>query len=113
MEWLEWLKLILSVVAGVCACIPLAVKLVEYVQKAIREKNWPVILAKVMEFMAEAEQKFSDGADKKEFVLGMISSFAKTVDYPIDLDVIGKMIDDMCAMSKKVNVEVVEAKAVE
>ena len=113
MEWLEWLNLILSVVAGIAACIPLVIKLVECVQKAVREKNWPIILAKVMEFMAKAERKFSEGADRKEFVLGMIESFAKTVDYPIDLDVIGKMIDDMCAMSKKVNVEVVEAEIVE
>lgn len=34
----ELLRLIVSVLAGLATAIPLAIKLVEYVQKAVREK---------------------------------------------------------------------------
>lgn len=110
---MEWVKLILSIIAGIATCIPLAIKLVEYVQKAIKEKNWPVILSEVMKYMTIAETKFGTGAEKKEFVLAMIEAFAKTVEYDIDLNIIGKMIDDMCDMSREVNVTVIEAEVVE
>ena len=39
---MEWLQLIVSVLAGLATAIPLAIKLVEYVQKAVKEKNWGI-----------------------------------------------------------------------
>lgn len=99
----EWMKLIVSVLAGVATCIPLAVKLVEYVQKAVKEKNWGKVLDMVMEYMATAEEKFDNGADRKEWVLAMIKASAETVNYDIDMDAISDLIDDLCKMSKKVN----------
>lgn len=109
---MEVLKYILSIVAGIASCIPLVIKLIEYVEKVRAEKNWPVVLAEVMKYMAVAEEKFASGVEKKEFVLAMIAEFAKTVEYDINLDAISKAIDDMCQMSKKVNVTVVECENV-
>ena len=40
----EWLQLIVSVLAGLATAIPLAIKLVEYVQTAVKEKNWGKVL---------------------------------------------------------------------
>ena len=99
----EWLQLIVSVLAGLATAIPLAIKLVEYVQKAVKEKNWGKILEMVMKYMATAEEKFDNGADRKEWVLAMVKASADTVDYDIDMEVISKLIDDLCKMSKTVN----------
>ncbi len=100
---MEWMQLVVSVLAGLATAIPLAVKLVEYVQKAVKERNWGKVLDMVMKYMATAEEKFDNGADRKEWVLAMVKASSETVNYDIDMDVISKLIDDLCNMSKKVN----------
>lgn len=100
---MEWLRLLVSVLAGLATAIPLAIKLVEYVQKAAKEKNWGKVLDMVMKHMATAEEKFDNGADRKEWVLAMVKASSETVNYDIDMEVISKLIDDLCNMSKKVN----------
>ena len=67
-----------------------------YVQKAIKEKNWGEVLKLVMGYMEAAEEKFETGAEKKEWVLAMVKASADTVNYDIDMDVISKLIDDLC-----------------
>lgn len=100
---MEWVELALSIIAGLAAAIPLVIKLVEYVQKAIKEKNWGVMLEMVINYMEIAETKFATGAERKEWVLAMVEASADTVNYDIDLAVISKMIDDLCAMSNVIN----------
>lgn len=56
-----------------------------------------------MKYMTTAEEKFDNGADRKEWVLAMVKASADTVDYDIDMAVISKLIDDLCGMSKVVN----------
>ena len=93
MEFMEWFELIVSILAGLAASIPLVIKLIEFVQKAIKEKNWNVILSMVMNYMTIAEEKFDNGAERKEWVLAMVEEAAKTVDYDIDMTVISDLID--------------------
>ena len=101
---LEWVKLALAIVSGLSATIPLVIKLVEYVQKATKEKNWTKMLGLLLEFMEEAERKFEDGADRKEWVLAMVRASATAINYDIDIKVVSDMIDSLCDMSKVVNV---------
>lgn len=100
---MKWYEILVNILSGIVVAIPLVVKLVEYVQKAIREKNWSKLLTLVMQFMAEAEEKFDNGADRRAWVLDMIAASADVVDYDIDLEEVGKLIDSLCTMSKKVN----------
>ena len=100
---MDWMQLIVSVFAGLATAIPLAIKLVEYVQKAVKEKNWSKVLDMVMKYMTTAEEMFDNGADRKEWVLAMVKASAETVNYDIDMEVISKLIDDLCKMSKTVN----------
>jgi uncharacterized protein (DUF111 family) len=100
---MEWWTLVISILSGLIVTIPLVVKLVEYVKKAVQEKRWDRLLALVMKLMAEAEEKFDNGADRKEWVLGMVGASADIVDYAIDLEQVSELIDSLCAMSKKVN----------
>lgn len=100
---MEWVKILVSALAGLAAAIPLVVELVKYVQKAIREKNWSKVLDMVMNLMQTAETKFETGAERKEWVLAMVKASADTIDYDIDMDAISDLIDSLCNMSKVVN----------
>lgn len=103
MEMNEWVKLIVSVLSGLAAGIPLVYQLVKYVEKAVKEKNWPGLMQTVMTYMQRAETMFENGADRKEWVIAMVMASAEAINYPVDIETISKMIDDLCAMSKVVN----------
>ena len=100
---MDWYEVIISILSGLAVAIPLVIKLVEYVRKAIKEKNWQDLLELVTNLMKEAEGKFDNGADRREWVLTCVKATADTINYDIDMDVVGKLIDDLCAMSKIVN----------
>ena len=100
---MEWYEIVISVLSGLVATIPLVIKLVEWVKKAIQEKNWKQLVTLVMNLMAEAEDKFDNGADRKAWVIGMVKAAAETINYPIDLEQISVLIDNLCTMSKRVN----------
>ena len=99
---MNW-DIVISIVAGLATAIPLVIKLVEYVQKAVKEKNWNKLLALVMQLMEQAEQKFSDGATRKEWVLAMVKASAESINYDIDIEAVADMIDKLCDMTKVVN----------
>ncbi len=100
---MEWVRYVVAILSGLAAAIPLVIKLVEYVKKAVRERNWGSLLTLVLELMTEAETKFSTGTERKEWVLMMVRASADTINYDIDLDAIGAMIDALCDMSQTVN----------
>ena len=100
---MEYLDVILSIVAGLAAAIPLVIKLVQYVTAAVKEKNWNKLLDLVMSLMEEAEQKFADGATRKEWVMAMVQASAESINYDIDLAAISELIDSLCDLTKKVN----------
>lgn len=99
----NWITLIVAILSGIATAIPLIVQLVKYVQAAIKEKNWSAVLTIVMDLMKQAEEKFDNGADRKEWVLSMIESMSGSINYNIDIKQIGNMIDALCSMSKIVN----------
>ena len=99
----QWLEYALQIVSGLVVLIPLIVKLIEYVQKASKEKNWNKLLELTMNLMQEAETKFTDGASKKQWVLAMVKASADSINYDIDIEEVGKIIDSLCAMTKVVN----------
>ena len=96
-------SLIVAVLSGLAACIPLAVKLAQYVQKAAEEKNWGQLLGLLVDLMEEAEQKFSEGATRKEWVMAMVQTIAEYVAYPIDTQALSDLIDSLIAMTKTIN----------
>ena len=100
---MEWLDYVVSILSGLVITIPLVVKLVEFVKKSIREKNWGKLLDLVMKLMQEAEDKFDDGDTKKDYVMALVKTSADFIDYDIDINAVGKLIDDLCKMTKVVN----------
>ena len=99
------INIIVAVLAGLATCIPLVLKLVQYVKKAAQEKNWNALLGLVMKLMEQAEKKFEDGATRKEWVMAMVQTSAEYVQYPMDVQALGEMIDQLTNLTKNVNVK--------
>ena len=98
-----WIQAIISIISGIAVLVPLMVKLVQFIQANVKEKNWNQMLKLVMNLMAEAEEKFEKGAEKKEWVMGQLKAMANTLNYDIDWDVVSEMIDKICDVSKELN----------
>lgn len=103
-----WIQAIISILSGIAILVPLVIKLVQYVQANAKEKNWSSLMVLVMNLMAQAEQMFDKGADKKEWVINELKAIASTLNYEIDWNVVSEMIDKICDVSKEINVEVAQ-----
>ena len=107
---MELLNLLIEVLAGLAIVIPLVVKLVEYVKKSAIEKNWANLIRLLMDLMAAADEKFDNGADRKQWVIAMVQASANSINYPITEKELGDLIDNLVKLTKKVNVTIEEIK---
>lgn len=103
---MDILKLVIEILVGLTIVIPLVVKLVEYVKKSVMEKNWSNLIHLLMNLMATAEEKFDNGADRKQWVIAMVQASANTINYPITEKELGDLIDSLVELTNKVNVEI-------
>lgn len=100
-----YVNAIIAILTGLVTAIPLVVQLVKYVKEAIKGKNYSSVIALVLSLMVEAEEKYSEGAQKKEYVIAAIKSMEKTLNYDIDEEAIGAMIDSVIDITKKINID--------
>ena len=100
---MDYLQLVIQILVTLSTLIPLVIELVKYVQKAVKEKNWQTMIAMAMRLMTEAENKFETGADRKEWVMGMIKASAETINYDIDEQQLSELIDNLVELTKSVN----------
>lgn len=99
-----WTTIILPIISGLVACIPLVIKLIDVTKKNVKEKNWTAVMQLVLKLMVEAEQNYATGAERKEYVLDSIKAVQSTLNYEVDLDAIGTMIDSIAKVSKTINI---------
>ena len=95
--------IILPIISGLVAAIPLVIKLVDLAQKAHKEKNWRAVVQLVLVLMKEAEQNYTVGADKKQYVISSIKAMEKSLQYDIDEEAISELIDAVADATKKIN----------
>lgn len=100
-----WTTIILPIISGIIACVPLALKLIEYAQKVVKERNWKAVVQLVLKLMAEAERLYASGAEKKQYVLASIKAMEDTLQYDIDEKAIGELIDSIVLITKQVNIK--------
>ena len=105
---MEILELIIEILAGLMIVIPLVAKLIEYVKKSVLEKNWNNLIRLLLNLIATAEEKFDNGADRKQWVIAMVQASANTINYPISEQELSKLIDNLVELTKKVNVKIQE-----
>ena len=106
---MDILELLIEILGGLVVIIPLVVKLVEYVKKSALEKNWNNLIRLLLNLIATAEEKFDNGADRKQWVIAMVQASANTINYPISEKELSDLIDNLVALTKKVNVAIPEA----
>ena len=104
MDFVDILTLILAIVSGLGAAIPLVIQLVKYIRIAIKSKNWGALLNIVLQLMAEAEDNYKTGAEREEYVIDSIKAMESTLDCDIDETQIREMIAAIAKASKKINV---------
>ena len=100
MEWLEFMVELLDILV---VAVPLVLTLIVYIRKTAKEKNWGALVSLVIKLIAEAEEQFDKGSDKRTWVLEVAEASAKEIDYDFDAKRVGELIDNFCEMSKKVN----------
>ena len=105
-----WVNIIISILSGLAVCIPLVIKLVEYVRKAIQEKNWSNGMQIVLKLMTEAEKNYETGAERKQYVMSSVEAIKDTLNCEVDMNAISNLIDSICQASKIINAEVKESK---
>jgi hypothetical protein len=72
MKQMDILNLVIEILAGLAIVIPLIVEIVKYVKKYTLEKKWGNLIRLVMNLIATAEEKFDNGADRKQWVIAMV-----------------------------------------
>jgi hypothetical protein len=99
-----------GVLTGLGAAIPLVIQLVKYIRENAKEKNWQKLLVLVQSLIADAESdtNLSDGAARKAWVLEKVMALSGVVDYNVDIDEVGNLIDGLVELTKKVNISVKE-----
>ena len=98
-----WVQIIVPIFTGLVACVPLVIKLVEWINKAMKEKNWTALMQLVLKLMTEAETNYATGAERKEYVMDSIDAIKETLNYDVDMKVVGDMIDSIIDATKKIN----------
>lgn len=99
----QYINYAVTILTALTIAIPLITSLIKYVKVAVKERNWDKLLALVINLMAEAEKKFDNGATRKEWVIAMVKASSDSINYNIDIDAVGDLIDSLCDMSKVVN----------
>jgi len=106
MEVVKWINILVQILSGVAACIPLVIELVAVVHKLIQEKRWNEIVIHTFDLMADAEAKFERGAEKKSYVMDAIKMLAQKIHFNYDEEAerkVSEMIDAVCGLSKEIN----------
>lgn len=110
---LVWLDIIIGVLSGLSIAIPLGITLYKTMKNLIQEKKWKELVELTLGFMTEAEQKYSDGTDKKALVLALVQKSANQIGYNLDAESetkISELIDKICAAAKIINTKIEESK---
>lgn len=103
-----WVEIIVALLTGIAACIPLVIKLVQVIKDSVKAKNWTPLMQLVLRLMTEAENNYSTGAEKKEYVLDSIEAIKGTLNYDVDMEAVSAMIDSIAEITKKINVNKTE-----
>lgn len=103
------INLVVTILSGMAVCIPILVALGNAITECVQQKNWSAIVSFVLDYMAQAENLFEKGADRKTWVMEMLDEVVIQLNYPYDDDARAKvsaMIDDICDASRIINSEV-------
>lgn len=88
---------------GLCILIPIIVVSVINTKQAISEGDYNKLIDLILDYVEQAETKFPDGPTRKAWVMTAIDVAANSAHIPYNEEMVAKMIDDIVALTKKVN----------
>lgn len=103
---METVYLVLQLLVVLATQIPFIIALVTNVKKAVKEKNWKALLNEILKLIQQAETTFDSGATRKEWVMEMAKTLAGDLNYDLNEGDLSRLIDNLVAMAKKVNVQI-------
>lgn len=103
MDYVRIIEIAASILSGIAVCIPLVIKLVDYIKMAVAAKDYQKLIKLTMKFCEEAELLFGDGTQRKQWVMNRVCEVAKAMEVEVDADAISRLIDDLVAASKVIN----------
>ena len=98
------LDTVICILSGAAVCLPLMIRLLRFASDSVRQKSWQGVVSLAAELMAQAEQEIACGSDRREWVINMTLAAAGKLGCEIGRDELGKIIDELCAMAKRVNI---------
>ena len=98
-----WVEIVVALLTGLVAAIPLVIKLVQVIKDSVKAKNWTPLMQLLLKLMAEAEDNYSTGAEKKAYVIDSIKALESSLNYDVDMDAIDAMVDAIIIATKKIN----------
>ena len=98
-----WVEIIVALLTGLVAAIPLVIKLVQVLKDSVKAKNWTPLMQLLLKLMAEAEDNYSTGEEKKAYVIDSIKALESSLNYDVDIDAVDAMIDAIVLATKKIN----------
>ena len=100
-----WIGVITAILTGLATCIPLVIKLVQTIKDAVKSKNWAPLMQLILKLMAEAEENYSTGEEKKAYVMDSIEAIKGSLNDDVDMEAVSAMIDAIIIATKKINVK--------
>lgn len=97
--------IIFDVILAAGIATPLVIKLIQYIKESIKEKNWNNLVKLLLELITKAETLFENGAERKEWVIEMVKTSEKQINFDIDEVQLSELIDELVEMTKQVNVK--------
>lgn len=98
-----WVEIIVALLTGLVAAIPLVIKLVQVIKDSVKAKNWTPLMQLLLKLMAEAEDNYATGAEKKAYVIDSIKALEGSLNYDVDMEAIDAMVDAIIIATKKIN----------
>lgn len=102
----EILKFVVQCFVTVSAVVPLIIALVKYINKYLNQSDWDKLVQLVIDLCIEAEANYSNGSDKKNWVMSMTRKMCGSIGYDMsdsDSDKISNLIDDLIDLSLEIN----------
>ena len=103
-----WVEIIVALLTGLVAAIPLVIKLVQVIKDSVKAKNWAPLMQILLKLMAEAEDNYSTGEEKKAYVMDSIKALESSLNYDVDMDAISAMVDAIIDATKRININKTE-----
>ena len=94
---------IVYILAGLIVVVFIGMQLFAKIKPYLTNGQWYIPVIQAIQFMAIAEDKFDNGADRKVWVMETLKEAMTKLNIECNYEAISNMIDAICRLSKILN----------